>query len=76
MAKYRVTGGLGRLCQFPKTVEVEAQNREKAFWKAYRSIKELMIQEDFKGDENSPMLSKLIGIESIKELEELGEEHA
>lgn len=76
MAKYRVTGGLGRLCQFPKTVEVEAPNREEAFWEAYRSIKELMIQEDFKGDENSPMLSKLIGIESIKELEELGEEHA
>jgi len=68
LIKYRVTGGLGRLCQFPKTVEVMAKSEVDAHCRAMNLIRDLITQEDFDGDSTSPMLTKVINSNNIVKL--------
>ena len=68
LKKFKVVGGLGRLCQFPKTVEVMATNAEEAHWKAMNPIRDLITEQDFDGDRNAPMLSKIINSDTITEI--------
>jgi hypothetical protein len=69
MRKFKVTGGLGRLCRFPKTVEVEALTYEDAHWTAMGIIRQLITEEDFGGDRTARMLSKVICTDTIEEID-------
>jgi hypothetical protein len=68
MKKFEVTGGLGRLCQYPKTVIVEAENIEQAHWRAMGAIRELITEQDFNGNRDARMLSKVINTDTITEV--------
>ena len=68
LKKFEVTGGLGRLCQFPKTVTVMAEDMDDAHWSAMGQIRTLITDEDFNGDSTAPMLSKIINSQSITEV--------
>ena len=69
LKKYEVTGGLGRLCQYPKTVVVMAESKEDAHLSAMGQIRQLITEQDFGGDKSVPMLSKVINSDTIKEVE-------
>jgi hypothetical protein len=68
LKKYEVVGGLGRLCQFPKTVIVMATDPEDAHWSAMNQIRDLITAEDFGGDKTAPMLNKIINSDTITEV--------
>jgi hypothetical protein len=70
LRKFKVTGGLGRLCQFPKTVEVMAENEEEAHWAAMNPIRRLITEQDFEGNDKAPMLAKIINSDTITEIKE------
>lgn len=67
LKKFDVTGGLGRLCQFPKTVTVAATDEDDAMSMAMNQIRRLITDEDFGGDKTKPMLSKLIHFSDVVE---------
>jgi hypothetical protein len=68
LKKYEVVGGLGRLCQFPKTVIVMGVDEDDALGSAMNPIRDLITEQDFNGDRNAPMLSKIINFNTIKEV--------
>ena len=68
LKKYEVTGGLGRLCQFPKTVIVMGVDEDDALGSAMNPIRDLITEQDFDGDRTRPMLNKIINFNSITEV--------
>lgn len=68
LKKYEVTGGLGRLCQFPKTVIVMGVDEDDALGSAMNPIRDLITAEDFGGDSKVPMLTKMICFDTITEV--------
>ena len=68
LKKYEVVGGLGRLCQFPKTVTVFATCENDAEGTAMNEIRDLIVKENFDGDKTAPMLSKYICFDTVTEI--------
>lgn len=62
---YIVSGGMGRLCQYSKTVEVSAPSEEEAAWRAMGLIRKEITAQDFGSDDSHPFLSKVVNISSV-----------
>jgi len=68
MKTFKVTGGLGRLQQFSKTVEVQAKDEDRAYGAGMTAIRQLITEQDFNGDSSARMLSKVINIGDVEEI--------
>jgi hypothetical protein len=65
LTKYEVSGGLGRLAQYPCSLVIEAETEGKALAKASTEIRRILSAQLGEGN---PMLNKTIAITSIAKI--------